>query len=466
MNQPSPGDPGQPEREGTSLPPGPHLDTSAYQYWERHPLDAIEAARLRYGPVFTLHRPGKPSRILVGDPEAIKEVFVAHEADLEARGSSLFGPLVGDHSLGNMNGAPHRWYRKLLAPGIHGRLLRERAPRIQDITIEAITEGLRHGPVSLREVTPDISLRVMILYCFGELPDDRVTTLLAAFNTVIDILRPASADHITEPLGIDHDLFRTRCAQLDAVIEAEIALARTDSAPDRQQSLLGLMMAAQDDAARPVPDRAIRDQLVTMMLAGQESTPAAIVQSVYWANRYPEIRERLLSELRDIGPSPRVDDIAALPYLDAVCTEVLRLISVVPTGITRRVVRGFRALGHEFPPGTEVVPCIHAVHRCAQRYPAPEEFEPGRFRDRTYTSSEYLPYGVGVRRCLGAALATLETKLVVASIMTFPGLEIRLSGDGRSPGQRTGPTVTAQDSVHLFTSTTSGGVESSGNTKK
>lgn len=449
MNQPSLGDSDHTEPEDMCLPPGPHLDTTAQQYWERRPLDAIDAAGLRYGSIFTLHRPDKPSRVLVGDPEAIKDVFVTHEADLEACGSSLFGPLVGAHSLGNMNGAPHRWYRKLLASGIHGRLLRERAPRIQDITIEAITEGLRHGPVSLRDVTPDISLRVMILYCFGELPADRVTTLLNAFNTIIDILRPGAGGQVTGPRGIDHDLFRSRCAQLDAVIEAEIALGRIDSAQERKKSLLDLMMTAQDNAAIAVPDRAIRDQLVTIMLAGQESTPAAIVQTVYWANRYPEIRERLLSELRETGASPRVDDIAALPYLDAVCAEVLRLISVVPVGITRRVVRGFQALGHEFPPGTEIAPCIHAIHRCARRYPNPEEFAPRRFQDRTYTSLEYLPYGVGVRRCLGAALAALEIKLVVTSIMTFPGLEIRLSGDGRSPDQGRGPTVTAQDSVYL-----------------
>jgi cytochrome P450 len=155
------------QQSGISTP-----DSHEDEFWDRCPLHAIEQATRRDGPVFTVHRPGKPPRVHVGDPAALRAVFVDHESDLLVRGSSLLYPLVGEFSLGVLNGAEHRRFRKVLTPPIHGELLRRHDDRIRSITKETIARNMSSSSVALRDIAPTIALRVMILYCFGELPSE------------------------------------------------------------------------------------------------------------------------------------------------------------------------------------------------------------------------------------------------------------------------------------------------------
>jgi unspecific monooxygenase len=428
---------------GPPLPPGPSADIEG-QDWDRHPLAAIEDAVGRFGDVFTLHRPDKPARIMVGAPEVIRPVFVGHENDLEVQGSTLFRPLVGEHSLGHLNGAAHRLHRKILTPPIHGKLLRPGGRLIQQIALETITRHLRTGPVRFRHITPEISLRVVIAYCFGPLQEGRIEALMSAFDAIFRYLRESA---ISSEDG--REQFRHLRQRLDVVVEAEISRCCSTPERDRPTSILDHLLAAGDGPNGDFPTGAVRDEIVTMMLAGQESTPTALVHTIYWANRHPRVRRRLLDELGEHYCSDRPEDVGGLAYLDAVCAETLRLTSVVPAGITRRIRNDFHEQGRNFPAGTEVVPCIHAIHRRPDLYPNPDSFDPGRFLDRSFGGSEYLPFGVGARHCLGAALAVFEIKVVVATIMTQPTIRIVLHGDGQPDAQTIGPALTPPDSVEL-----------------
>lgn len=415
---------------------GPTLTEDDSEFWVRYPLQAIAGATEEFGALFTVHRPDKPPRVHVGNPEALRGVFIEHEADLPVCGSSLLSPLVGEHSIGVLNGVAHRHYRRVLAPPIHGTLLRRRGERIRQI----VTEEIARGPgdsISFRNIAPVIALRVMVLYCFGELPAERANRLCADFDAVLESIQRAA----TDPAA-----FHRACSVLDATIAAEMDRFGAELSAGQADSLLGHLAAATDDQGLRLPLRAIRDQLVTMLVAGQESTPTALVHAVYLAHRNPEIRRRLCTELAGAG------EIDTLRYLDAFHAEVLRVASVVPTGITRHCVEDFQVAGHDFPAGADVVPCIHGVHRREDLYPEPDVFEPERFLRRTFSGTEFLPYGLGARRCLGAALASYEIKIVLATIMTDPTIEVRLHGDGAPPPQRPGPTVTAPDSVELVRS--------------
>jgi cytochrome P450 family 110 len=402
--------------------------------WESSPLAAIEEAGRQCGDIFTVYRRGKPARILVSDSHALTDVFIGHAADLEITGSTLFKALVGPSSLSHTNGSAHRLYRRIMTPPIHGLALRDRGARIQETVRQEIGEAVRTGPASLSSVAELISMFVVILYCFGDLPRSRIDRLRNAFfQAKREVEDRAEAPSIKA---------------LSEVIMDEIALARSSKQPDRSD-LLGALLLGLDATNAPLPDSVIRDQLVTMLVAGQESTPTAITAAIYWVCKYPHIYESILAEVRGFGDTPDISQLMELHSLDVTVAEVLRLISVVPMGLTRRIATGFSSAGYDFPQGSEVVPCIHAAHRHADVYPNPEDFSPSRFVNRKFSGTEYLPYGIGERRCLGAALATFELKLAIANIIAYPGISIRLREDSEPPSPHIGPTVKAMDCVEL-----------------
>jgi unspecific monooxygenase len=402
--------------------------------WERHTLRAIDDACRRHGNTFTIHRRDRAPRVYVGEPETIRRVFIENGHRLSAIGSSVFNALVGVRSLGVLNGPEHRRYRRLLSPALHGDRLRSRFPAIHRITVECTTDALSAGSVPVEGLLRRITDRVMLLCCFGAVPDDGA--LLQAFDAAVESTKALAAE--PGPRARAHE---RAIARLDLAITDEYERRRAAPGDDCDPCVLSDLLSEPG-----VGDRAIRDQLVTLMVAGRESTPAIVAETLYWIQRLPQVRARLLEELDGAA----VQDLDATPFLDAVLAETLRVASVVPAGVTRRVAEGFATCGHDFAGDVEVVPCIHAVHRTSTLYPDPEAFVPERFLDHRFGAAEYLPYGIGSRRCLGAALASAEVKIVVATLLQMPGLGIRLRGSRRSDPHTAGPTVATPDLVELF----------------
>jgi cytochrome P450 len=212
-------------------------------------------------------------------------------------------------------------------------------------------------------------------------------------------------------------------ARLDAVLYEMLAERRRAGAGE---DVLSLMIAARYDDGSAMSDEEIRDELFTLFFAGHESTALAIAWSFYLLHRHQEVRERLLAEIDALGPSPDPDAVAALPFLDAVCAETLRLYPLVPQ-VSRRLAAPLELKGYALPAGVGVAAAVCLAHRRDDLYPEPTRFRPERFLERKYSAFEFLPFGGGARRCIGAAFAMYEMKIVLATI--FRAHRLRLASD-------------------------------------
>jgi cytochrome P450 len=198
---------------------------------------------------------------------------------------------------------------------------------------------------------------------------------------------------------------------------AERCLAERRARGGESSDVLGLLLAARYADGSAIPDDEIRDELITILLSGHETTATALAWAIYELGRHPDVLARLRAEIDALGPDPEPDRIARRPYLIAVCNETLRLHTIL-TEIARMVRAPVEVLGYTVPAGAGVGVGICAIHQDPALYPEPDQFRPERFLERTYTPYEFLPFGGGHRRCLGMALAEYQLRLVLADIVT------------------------------------------------
>ena len=209
---------------------------------------------------------------------------------------------------------------------------------------------------------------------------------------------------------------KQRQRKIDELIYAEIEERRLQ--PDANRTdILSLMMAARDENGQPMTNEELRDELMTLLFAGHETTATALAWAFYWIHRLPSVRQKLLQELDSLGENPDPMTIFRLPYLSAVCQETLRIYPVAMLTFAREVLTPVELMGHQLEPGTAVFASIYLTHRREDLYPEPLQFKPERFLERQFSPYEYLPFGGGSRRCIGLALAQLEMKLVLATIL-------------------------------------------------
>jgi cytochrome P450 len=171
-------------------------------------------------------------------------------------------------------------------------------------------------------------------------------------------------------------------------------------------------------------DEEIRDELITLLVAGHETTATSLAWALYWTHRFPEIKEKLLQELGTLEDVTDATGVMKLPYLNAVCQETLRIYPVAMLMLSRLVKSPLKIGGYEFQPGTLLVPSIYSIHHREDLYPNPKQFNPERFLDRQYAAHEYIPFGGGNRRCIGMAFAWFEMKLVLATLLSQWKLEL------------------------------------------
>jgi cytochrome P450 family 110 len=207
-------------------------------------------------------------------------------------------------------------------------------------------------------------------------------------------------------------------AQTDALLFAEIAERRAESAPHRQD-VLSLLLHACDQQGRPLSDAELHDELITLLVAGYETTATSLAWAFYWIHHQPEVEQKLRAELSHSSP-----EYPKSPYLNAVIQETLRLYPIVPTLLPRRVEKPFQLLGYDLEPNMLLIPSVYLVHHRSDLYPEPKRFRPERFLERQYSAYEFLPFGGGNRRCIGAALAMMEMQQVITSILGQSHLQL------------------------------------------
>jgi len=396
--------------------------------WVSDPVSYMETAARQHPDLFTAKVVGSDgSLVFVNQPQAIQEILTNDRKRFLALGCSnrILSPLLGDYSVIMLDGDRHKRRRQLLMPPFHGERMRTYGQLICNLTVNAFDDVPLHQPFSVRSVTQEISLNIIMQAVFGLSEGDRFQQLKQLMASMADLFRSPLTSSFLFFSVLQKDLgawspwgkFVRERQQIDTLIYTEIAERRSQPDGDRID-ILSLLMSARDEADQPMTDQELRDELMTLLFAGHETTATALSWALYWVHHLPTIREKLLQELATLGESPDPTDIFRLPYLTAVCNETLRIHPVAMVTFPRVVQEPLTLLGYQLAPGTAVVGCIYLVHQREDLYPNPKQFKPERFLDRQFSPYEFMPFGGGARRCIGEALAMYELKLALATVLS------------------------------------------------
>ncbi|MGA1621613.1 MAG: cytochrome P450 [Synechocystis sp.] len=394
--------------------------------------------------------------VVISDPQGMKELWSASRTTVSAPGATnrIVEPLLGPSSIVSTDGDRHRQRRQLLFPPFHGERLQTYGEAVIAICHQLMAP-IAVGETFLgRTLTQRISLAVISKTVFG-LDDgakyqelkDLLTTITESFGS------PVTASMLFfEALQQDWGAwspwgkFLRRRSRANELVFAEIEQRRQDPRP--RNDILSLLIQAEYDDGSKMSDQELRDELMTLLFAGHETTASAMAWALYWIHRYPEVKAHILDELAALPADAGPMDIARLPYLSAVCNETLRIYPVAIMTFSRQAEVDLTLMDYAIPQGTQLMGCIYLLHQHPDLYPDPETFNPERFLERQFAPHEFMPFGGGERRCVGDALALFELKLALATLLTH--YQFALNGDRPETPQRRGITLAPKGNVPLI----------------
>ncbi len=425
--------------------------------WVGDPVGYMDSAAKQYPDIFNAEIIGFGNKVVfVSHPQAIQEILTNDRKKFAALGENnrILQPLLGDSSSIMLSGNAHKQRRQLVMPSFHG----ERMRAYGQIISQATTEVLDRLPVGetfiARHAMQEISLQVILEAVFGLSGGERCQQIKQLLLLMSNLFRSPFTSSFLFFRSLQKDLgawspwgkFVRQREQLDQLLYAEIAERQQHPDPERID-ILSLMMSARDEADQPMTPQELRDELMTLMFAGYETTAIAMSWGLYWIHRLPDVRSKLLQELDTLEDSNPMD-IFRLPYLTAVCNETLRIYPVAMLTFPRVVqAESVELLGSQLEPGTILVACIYLTHQREDLYPHPKQFQPERFLHRQFSPYEFMPFGGGVRRCLGEALAAFEMKLVLATILK--NYELTLTDLRLEQPKRRGVTLAPGNGVQI-----------------
>ncbi|MGB5632315.1 MAG: cytochrome P450 [Waterburya sp.] len=425
--------------------------------WVAKPDKYMNSAVKQAPDIFHADITGGDGYIFINHPEGMRQIVTSDRAKYFAssKDNNLLQPLVGDNSLLLIEGDRHKKRRKLLLPPFHGERMQAYGQLICNLTRETISKLEPNQPFIARKVTQQVSLWVIFEAVYGLQDSERSAELKQRITKLLNIFESTLTSAFLFFPWLQQDLgawspwgnFVRQQKAIDEAIYQEIATRRTEDCSQRQD-ILSLMMSAQDEAGEGMKDCELRDELMTLMLAGHETTASAIAWGLYWVHRYPEIKAQLRAEIASLGANPDPMAIAKLPYLDAVCKETLRIYPVAMLTFPRTVLEPTELLGYKLEVGQVLMGCIYLMHQREDVYPEPNKFKPERFLEREFSAYEFFPFGGGKRRCIGEALAMLELKLVLATIVAEYDLE--LTSDRPEIPARRGVTLAPKTGVQMI----------------
>lgn len=400
-----------------NLPPGPPSGILAMLGMMRDPYGALARCARKFGDPFTISAFMQGPIVVTGDPAAIRSIFAADPDIYGSSGAKLMGPILGPGSVVILEGAAHRRSRKLLNPPFHGSRMRAHARLMRDAARDRSAHLVPGVRFAVQDVAEAISLDVILQAIFGVRGTERMARFDRAVRDVMRSLGPFVAFELLRRSfgGIGPwAKFQRRRRDLVALVDEEIADRRSGGA--EREDILSMLLAARYDDGRAMSDADVFDQLLTLVAAGHETSTITIAWAFYWLHRNLDVLERLLAEIDALDGDPEPEALARLPYLEAVVQETLRLYPIVAIA-TRQLEQPFELRGYQVPAGVIVGAAAGLVHYREDLYPEPERFRPERFLDKTFGPAEYFPFGGGARRCLGAAFAMYETKIVLATLL-------------------------------------------------
>ncbi len=363
---------------------------------------------------------GQPS-VFIHHPQAIEELTRNERQKFGLVENKSAQALIGKYAIVNLEGEEHRRQRKFLMPPFHGERMRTYGEMICNLTREVMSRQVLNETFSAHAMMKEISLEVMLKVVFGLSSGERYEKLKHLLPLLLKLLASPLVffPFLQKDLGAWSPwgkFVRVR-QEIEDLLFAEFAERRAEKDAKRTD-ILSLLMETQDEDGQSMTDVELRDELITMVMGGHETTVSGLTWNLYWTHQKPEIAEKLSQELNSLGDNPEPMTIFKLPYLTAVCNESLRYYHPGLVNFARIVKEPMEILGHSLEPGTRVIACTYLLHHREDLYPQNREFRPERFLERKYSIYEFLPFGNGLRRCVGEALAIFEMKLVLATIMS------------------------------------------------
>ena len=382
----------------------------------RDPLGFLTRFQQRYGDVFTVRFPFYGRIVYVAGPEPVKEVFTGSPAVFHAGEANavVLEPALGPHSVLTLDDEAHLQQRKLLLPPFHGERVRRYGELIEEVTRREMQTWPVGETFALRPHTQRITLSVILRAVFGiadEARINRATALIDRFSDrVTTIIRFPVLRRDLGPRSPWRRFLRAR-AELDEFIFEEITLRRAESGGEEREDVLSLLLRARHDDGSPMSDAELRDELITVVGAGHETTATALAWAIERLLRHP----RALGRLRESIAAGHSD------YLEATVKETLRVRPVI-IDVARKLTAPARIGGYELPAGSFVVPAIASLHQREDFFPQPGEFRPERFLEAKTENYAWIPFGGGVRRCVGAAFAEFEMRIILREFVSRAAL--------------------------------------------
>jgi len=392
-----------------TLPPGPPYPRPVQTLgWVMRPMAFMERCRERYGDAFTLRIAHEGTWVLLSDPDAIKQVFTGDPRLLHAgEANVVLLPVLGSHSVLLLDEDPHMRQRKLMLPPLHGERLARHADTMREVAEREVAGWPAGEPLTLAPRMQDVTLEVIVRTVFGLEGGERQRELRRRLRAALDLLVAPGpyllflillGPHRAAQMPALHRVLKP----VDDLLLEEIARRREDPLLSERDDVLSLLLQARHDDGEPMSDRELRDELMTLLVAGHETTATAVSWAVERLLRHPDKLERARSGDEE--------------YMDAIVKETLRLRPVIPI-VARKLMEPMEIGGWELPAGATAAPCIHLIHRREDVYPEPRAFRPERFLEEPAGTYTWIPFGGGVRRCLGAAFALQEMKIVLQAIV-------------------------------------------------
>lgn len=394
------------------LPPGPDLPSARQsRRWIGRPLSFLRRLEVEYGDLFTVRLQYQDPWVIVSDPEQVKRVFTAPPDVLRSgEANAHFVPILGLNSLLTLDGAAHLRHRKLLLPPFHS----ERMPRYGEIMRDVAERELDRWPwgepVAAAPRMSALTLEVILRTVFGADERERLGPLREAMTALVAAAKGARlallgrAERLREERFAE---FRRLLSLAHERVSAEIGHHRADPRLAEREDVMSLLLEARYEDGSAMSDDDLRDELMTLLLAGHETTAMSLAWALERLSRNPQALERAAEEAAGGGG----------PYIDAAIRETLRVRPVFAV-VARLVKEPFELGGYEIPPGVTIMPSPVLVHHRPDLYPAPEEFRPERFLERTPGTYTWIPFGGGMRRCIGANFALFEMKVVLSALLS------------------------------------------------
>jgi cytochrome P450 len=406
-----------------------------------YPIDSLETDFKKYGDIFTVRSSIFGAEVVITQPESLKQVFTGNPAVFDAaEANTVFGPLLGERSLLLLQGDAHLRQRRLILPAFHGERVARYTETMRDMTAR-MTVGFRPGErVKLYPVMQRITLEVMLRNVLGldegpELEElrDKLTNVLDRIQSRLGALWMTPGVRGRAGWFPPVRSFFQGVEDARALIAKHIERRRAEGSEGRRDDVLAMLLEAEDESGAKLTDEEVRDAIVTLIVAGHETTAISLCWAFEEILSSPDEQSRLGTEIEDVlaGEPLTAAHLPNLKRLDAAVREVLRL-HPVTGAVGRRLKEPVTIQGYEIPAGVLLVLCFHLTHRIPELYPDPAVFKPERFLDKKPDTYAWLPFGGGDRRCIGMAFALHEMKVVIATMLQRFRLRLERPGPAKS----------------------------------